>query len=307
MSIVCATDFSPTGARAATIAAGLAVRLGESLVLVHVLELPSFGAIGGEPIVFPLPGWTADHRRELEAHARENLAREKARLERRGIKVRTRIEVGDAAAELARIADDLSAPLLVTGSHGRGAAMRMVLGSVADRLTRLSPVPLLVVRGDSAKLEQWAEGGSKLDILTGVGDGDGLDNIAALARLFFLAGDCAFHYAHVVEIPAMQLYGGPDGGTTVELQLEYGPAAEDEILTLLRRVELPPPATRLHLLSGRPATELVEFAQRFDPGLMLLGTHGRKGLERALLGSVALGVLHKTHCPVAIAPCGRSS
>lgn len=307
MSIVCATDFSPAGARAATIAAGLAQRLAEPLVLVHVIELPSFGVVGGEPIVFPLPGWTASHRAELEAHAREELAREKARLERRGIKVRTRIEVGEAAAEIARIADELSAPLLVTGSHGRGAALRLVLGSVADRLAKISTVPVLIVRGDTTRLEEWAAGGTKLDILTGVGDGDGLDNIAALARVFFLAGDCAFHYAHVVEVPSMQLYGGPEGGSTVDLQVEYGPAAEEQVLMLLRRAELPPPATRLHLLSGRPATELAEFAQRFDPGLVLIGTHGRTGLERALLGSVALGVLHKSSCPVAIAPCGRSS
>lgn len=305
MSIVCGTDFSEPSRHALNIAAGMAKRLGDEVLLVHVLEMPTVGHIAGEPIILPLPGWTSASRRSLESRADEALAAEAARLGGdAGVRITPRLEVGEAAAEIVRAAGEVSAPIVVAGSHGRGTAARFVLGSVADRLVRTSPVPSLIVRGDESRLEGWALGEGTLDVLVAIEDGDGLARIAALARLFERAGDVAFHYAHVIELPTMQLYGSSAGGGMVEMQVDPGAGTEDAVRLLARRAHMPPPAGKVHLLFGRAANELSELARRFEPGLMLLGTHGRTGLDRALLGSVAQGVLHRAPCPVAIAPCG---
>jgi nucleotide-binding universal stress UspA family protein len=53
---------------------------------------------------------------------------------------------GAPAATLAKAASELNVDLLVVGHRGRGAVQRLLLGSVADRLTQISPSPLLVVR-----------------------------------------------------------------------------------------------------------------------------------------------------------------
>lgn len=54
------------------------------------------------------------------------------------------------------------------------------------------------------------------------------------------------------------------------------------------------------LLHGRPVDKIVEQAQRLDPELIILGSHGREALDHLLGSSVCLGVLKKVVCPVVI-------
>lgn len=56
---------------------------------------------------------------------------------------------------------------------------------------------------------------------------------------------------------------------------------------------------------GFPATEIVEYARTIDADLLVLGTHGRSGVERLLLGSVAERVLRRAGCPVLTVPAGQ--
>ena len=61
-----------------------------------------------------------------------------------------------------------------------------------------------------------------------------------------------------------------------------------------------------HHLSGMPATKILEFVQRNEPQLLVLGTHGRRGLGR-ILGSVASKVMREATCPVMILRQRRKS
>lgn len=60
--------------------------------------------------------------------------------------VRCETAVGDAAEEILRVADRDHVDLIVMASHGRGALQRWVIGSVADRVVRTSPIPVMVMR-----------------------------------------------------------------------------------------------------------------------------------------------------------------
>ncbi|HTU81831.1 MAG TPA: universal stress protein [Candidatus Acidoferrales bacterium] len=51
-------------------------------------------------------------------------------------------------------------------------------------------------------------------------------------------------------------------------------------------------------LLGDPKTEIVEYAKRLEPSAIVIGTHGRSGLRRVLMGSVAESVLRRAPCPV---------
>jgi nucleotide-binding universal stress UspA family protein len=53
-----------------------------------------------------------------------------------------------------------------------------------------------------------------------------------------------------------------------------------------------------HLLSGSPADEIVRFAGSHQADLIVIGTHGRTGLRRVLMGSVAEAVVRGANCPV---------
>lgn len=63
-----------------------------------------------------------------------------------------------------------------------------------------------------------------------------------------------------------------------------------------------PPSTLDFVEIGHPATGIVETAKRWPADLIVMGSHGRGGVERMLLGSVAEEVMRHAPCPVLIAP-----
>jgi nucleotide-binding universal stress UspA family protein len=97
---------------------------------------------------------------------------------------------------------------------------------------------------------------------------------------------------HVVLPPAV-VYGAEITGLSEE---SYKQAAEEK----LAQLAAPDPALRLEkrLLQGEPADEIVRLAGASNCDLIVLGTHGRTGLSRLLLGSVAEQVLRKAPCAV---------
>lgn len=76
----------------------------------------------------------------------------------------------------------------------------------------------------------------------------------------------------------------------------------DEVLTKWREQHGDPqiPSISVHIASGRPSSEIVRLAAALQAGLVVVGTHGRRGLTRALLGSVAGEVVEKATCPVLV-------
>ncbi|MCC6216610.1 MAG: universal stress protein [Polyangiaceae bacterium] len=83
---------------------------------------------------------------KLQAHVTDRLARFERDRGQTFRRVVTHLRVGDAATELAQLAADLDADLVVVGTHGRRGLGRVVLGSVAERTVRLARCPVLVAR-----------------------------------------------------------------------------------------------------------------------------------------------------------------
>ena len=96
-----------------------------------------------------------------------------------------------------------------------------------------------------------------------------------------------------VETPEV-VYGGEELDTWVQ-PLENSVARQQ-----LERVVPPDPAVLYehHLLTGSPADEIVRFAEQKSANLIVVGTHGRSGAMRLLLGSVAESVVRHASCPV---------
>ncbi|HEY0711453.1 MAG TPA: universal stress protein [Polyangia bacterium] len=150
MTILCATDFSPSSHRAAQLAGALARRTGDTLTLVHVLE-PMLQAVP-----FALPG-AAVWEGEMKSSAEAVLASEAKSLRERGVvthtEVRTELIVGSPAAALLALVEERQPRLVVMGTHGRKGVGRLFLGSVADAVIKASPRPVLIARGGTS--EHW--------------------------------------------------------------------------------------------------------------------------------------------------------
>ncbi len=141
--IVYATDFSSASGRAFTSALTLAKSLNAQLTIVHVM-------IGLIPIV-PEQYFDAGIYDRIERQTREwsqrRLASASERARKSGVKVSTVLREGDAAPQIVQAAKRARADLIVLGTHGRGAIPRFFLGSVAERVVRTSPCPVMTVRG----------------------------------------------------------------------------------------------------------------------------------------------------------------
>jgi nucleotide-binding universal stress UspA family protein len=86
--------------------------------------------------------------------------------------------------------------------------------------------------------------------------------------------------------------------------LEQAPVVmRDRIDDIARNLGLPlrPGALKLHVRLGRPAAAIVQVAVDYDADMIVVGTHGRRGLERLLVGSVAQEIVRRASCPVLIA------
>lgn len=141
MKLVCATDFSEPAVRAEDEAVRLARRLDAEVVFVHVaVETPLYGEqpIGG-----------VDTRAVYEAQRRWAVDALAARVERAkagGVSARQMLRVGAPVDELLAAAGEEQADMIVIGTHGRTGLDRLLLGSVAERVVRRAPCPVLTVR-----------------------------------------------------------------------------------------------------------------------------------------------------------------
>ncbi len=139
LKILCAVDFSEGSRLALEDGAELARRFGAELVLVHVREPTRAVATELEPSPERLEQEAVELGRKLE-----NWRREAERLA--GREVRAVLVSGPAAAEIVRIAGAERFDLVVAGTHGRTGLGRLLVGSVAERLVRESPCPVLVTK-----------------------------------------------------------------------------------------------------------------------------------------------------------------
>jgi nucleotide-binding universal stress UspA family protein len=141
-NILVPTDFSAPAAEALNYAKALAAEFGSRLHLFNVIPTPQVGW-AGEASAFSWPTLLAD----FEADARKQLERQIPATDPIAARVTLATEVGIPVDRILEYAVSNRIDLIVMGTHGRGLVGHMFLGSVAERVVRRSPVPVLTVHG----------------------------------------------------------------------------------------------------------------------------------------------------------------
>jgi nucleotide-binding universal stress UspA family protein len=132
------TDFSPGSEYAFQLACSLARDHGARLIVLHVVQPPA-AAYGEMFIDLPSEGIVGIKERAQEAF-RQLLTPDPQ------VPVETRVEEGDAATQIVRVAEETRCGLIVMGTHGRTALGRLLMGSVAEQVLRKAPCPVLTVK-----------------------------------------------------------------------------------------------------------------------------------------------------------------
>jgi nucleotide-binding universal stress UspA family protein len=141
--ILVPTDFSDAAHAALKLATTFAQEFGSRLYLLHVVPEPYAYPMGTELSMLPMTDILA----QVENAAREQLDKLVAAAALPAGRVVTRAVVGTPVDQVLALIADEKIDLVVLGTHGRGLVGHLLLGSVAERVVRRSPVPVLTVHG----------------------------------------------------------------------------------------------------------------------------------------------------------------
>lgn len=139
------TDFSPASEIAFAYAVDMATRQGCTVHLLNVIDDASFATAYPDGFYVELPGL----RTQLVDEATGRLDAMAARCRAAGVSATTEVSVGRPARVIAETATVRGTDLIVMGTHGRSGFAHLVLGSVAERVVRVAPCPVLTVRDTS--------------------------------------------------------------------------------------------------------------------------------------------------------------
>jgi len=234
---------------------------------------------------------------ETEVVAQEDaetyLRRMARRLDARGLPVTWKVWYDEPARAIADAARFNEVDLIVMSTHGRGGLNRLLFGSVAETLVRQAPVPVLLVRG----VLSWRPGalGRILVPLDGSERSE-----AVLPVVERLAGpfDVAIELLRAIEpIPP---YAAAE--LTSSITGDIGQLQREDAEAYLAKVAAPLEAKGCRVKSGvalgLAVDAIIHAAQEGKVGLIAMSTHGRSGIGRLLLGSVAERVLRAAPAPV---------
>ena len=131
-------------------------------------------------------------------------------------------------------------------------------------------------------------------IVTAIDLSDESALVVERANAIATRNEAELHVVHVIE-PLSLAYGGdiPMDFSGVQDQLQE--QAEKQLTSFGERYSIP--SELLHLMIGRPESQIHQIAEDISADLIVVGSHGRQGLA-LILGSTANGVLHGAHCDV---------
>lgn len=283
--VIAAIDLGARSAAVARRAAQLAAVHSAGLDFVHVADVDGLADL-------PLPGGAGDMRARIVAAARASADGLLAGCLPAGTAFALHVVFGAPHEEIVRLAGEFGADLVVFGPEGRGR--RRVLGSTADRVIRLSPVPVLVVRREAA--------GPYGRIAVAV---DFSPQSEAAARVAMtLAPAASVELIHVGDIPApfeqaLRRVGTPAVEVAAYRRARLA-AARRRLTAVAETLAGAPGGIAVRVGGGDPATALVRASRNPRLGLLALGRHGRNILHEALIGSVAQRVLRDAACDVLV-------
>jgi nucleotide-binding universal stress UspA family protein len=293
--VLCPTDFSPFSADALSHAVAICRATGGELTIVHVhpRELPvaaEFSYLSPAPLD---PQERAALLARLEAFAEPARAR--------AVPTHTRLLEGQPSREVAQLAQELAADLLVVGLYSDARLKHLLLGSVTEELLRRAPCPVLTVRHGVGKAAET--GTSFRRVLCGADlretGAEVIDYAIELAETFSAELTLLHALEHVPEFEPGSLMQF----SLVETQT-FRQAMAEEARDALRAAV--PEDTRERLAvrdlvkAGSAHQHILRVAREEGSELIVVGARGHSALERVLFGSTSRRVVRDAPCPVLV-------
>jgi nucleotide-binding universal stress UspA family protein len=291
MRVLIAVDSSSSSQRALDEAAARPWPHDTDFYALNVVDVQRFSRF---------PALIEDARREATALVNSAAAQ----LIQAGHPALAEVRLGSPRKVISECAKELQADLIMVGSHGRSAIGRFLLGSVAQAVLRIAPCAVEIVRfpaGSSAPSSR------PLKVLVAT---DGSEcSLAAVSSVVARPWPVGTVF-NVVSVEELIVFETPNGATP--LASIYPEALLDELLADARNRAVNAVQGARKMLEqaglkvqdrqpiplGDPRTAILALAETWSADLIVLGSHGRRGWDRFLMGSVAESVAVHAHCSV---------
>jgi len=259
----------------------------EQLTLLHALNVPrpAYPMMG--------PEVAGELYKSLEQSMREDgerlLARVQSLLPLHAGPSTKHLRIGSPAEVIVSMAEEQNADLIVMGARGLGPVKERLLGSVSHRILTLAPCATFIVNGPVKAMKQI------LLPLQGPSDAE-----AAVRFLQLKPFHDAVEVTLLTVLPSTEppWPGDAAAATAGKLEEQALQSARDYIDGEAERLRAIGYQARGIALFGTPSAMILQEATNLRSDLILMGTRGRQGIARFLLGSVSHAVLHQMPCPV---------
>jgi nucleotide-binding universal stress UspA family protein len=293
LRVLVAIDGSEPARVAVELAANVAWPPDSRIVVAEVVDSGA-ALFGGS---WPALGMVRTDRIEAEAcaDAERTLADARHRFTQADLSVEAAVLRGRPASAIVDRARAMQAHLVVIGSRGHGTIESMLVGSVSAEVVDHAPSPVLVARGDQIKRIVLAWDGSSC-----------AERAVGLLRGWPIFAGSVVRVVSVADVGIPWWTGFPGAGSAemTPLYVDAANATRAQHDELVRQMTV-------HLRSegfsaeadrrdGDAATQIIAAANTSKADLIVMGTHGRTGLQRLVLGSVARNVLHHAKCSVLV-------
>lgn len=283
------TDFSEASSHALPHALEIARKFKAEVIMIHV-RTPFPGSSGQpEHEFFDGAKYEAYVERELEERSKEAGPE---------IQIRTAVKHNiSAASGILEFAQENDMDMVVMGTHGGSALAHFFLGSVAEKVVRYSPVPVLTVAPSRSDYRQDAV---YKRILVPFDFSKHSRDAAKSAKLISDRYGARLQVVYVIEQEVLpghhRAWKESVSRDAPELAAEAEKALVDGLGEAgIHDVEV---CVEVGTGDGKAHTSIVRFAKDHEADLIVMGTHGLSGFERMLLGSTTERVVRIAPCPV---------
>jgi len=257
----------------------------EQLTLLHALDVP-------KPAYPMMPDAAEEIYKTLEQSMKEDgerlLDRIQSLLPMHAGPATKQLRIGSPAEVIVSMAEEQKADLIVMGARGLGPIKERLFGSVSHRILTLAPCATLVVNGPVKAMKQI------LLPLQGQSDAE-----AAIRFLQLKPFHDAINITLLTVLPETAP-PWPTDAAAAAASTEILEKQTDYINGVAERLRAIGYQARGVAVVGTPSTIILQEATTLRSDLILMGTRGRQGITRFVLGSVSHAVLHKTPCSVLV-------
>jgi nucleotide-binding universal stress UspA family protein len=285
-------------ARAALELALVALRPGATLTVVTVIdESPVIAQSATTVMAYdPTPLFEA-----LETQAKALLAEAVAQCLRCNVVPRTEMIHEKPVPGIVETARSLGSDLIVMGTHARSGFARAFIGSTTEGVLRACDVPVLTTLAGETAAHTFRRA------LVAVDDSDASDAALGVAHGLQAELGTELVAANVADTTRLYDNAATYGFNPAPLDGEIGRESAAIVAHALDHAGLPVASVTIALLEGHPADALVAEARNRAATIVIMGSHGRRGLRRFFLGSVAESVVRISAVPVLVVRCHTAS